>query len=123
MEDLIALERIQWLKNGDDADDLKGFELDAQGCLRKKGRIFVPNVAGLRHEVMSNCHSSRYTIHPSGSKMYMDMKRLYYWEGMKRDIGEYVKKCITCQLVKCEYQKPSGLLRPLEIPLWKWDQV
>jgi len=55
--------------------------------------------------------------------MYADMRRLYYWEGMKRDMASYVSNCMTCQRAKAEHQRPSGLLQPLEIPLWKWDQI
>ena len=42
---------------------------------------------------------------------------------MKVDIAEWVSKCLTCQKVKAEHQKPSGLLQPLEIPEWKWEQI
>lgn len=55
--------------------------------------------------------------------MYADMKRLYYWDGMKRDITNFVKHCVTCQLIKAEHQRPGGLLQPLDIPVWKWDQI
>ena len=42
---------------------------------------------------------------------------------MKRDIAEYVALCDTCQRVKDEYQRPSGLLQPLKVPEWKWYEV
>ena len=42
---------------------------------------------------------------------------------MKKDIYEYVAKCLTCQQVKDEHQVPSGLLNPLPIPHWKWDNI
>ena len=42
---------------------------------------------------------------------------------MKKDAVEYVTKCLTCQQVKAEYQKPGGLLQPLNIPEWKWEEV
>ena len=42
---------------------------------------------------------------------------------MKKDISEYVSKCLTCQQVKAEHQVPSGLLNPLPIPQWKWDNI
>ena len=28
-----------------------------------------------------------------------------------------------CQQVKIEHQRPTGLLEPLEIPQWKWEQI
>jgi hypothetical protein len=42
---------------------------------------------------------------------------------MKTEIAEFVARCIVCQQVKIEHQKPAGLLQPLEIPEWKWEQI
>ena len=42
---------------------------------------------------------------------------------MKRDVTEYVYKCLTCQQVKAEHQVPIGLLNPLLVPQWKWDNI
>lgn len=42
---------------------------------------------------------------------------------MKRDIAEYVSKCLVCQQVKAEHQRPAGLLKPLDIPIWKWEHI
>ena len=42
---------------------------------------------------------------------------------MKKDISEFVTKCLVCQRVKVEHQVPSGLLQPIRIPEWKWDQI
>ena len=101
----------------------KDFEVDREGWLRKRGQLVVLDIDGLRDEVLRECHHSKLTIHPGGNKMYQDMKRIFYWEGMKRDIGEFISKCMNCQLVKAEQKKPSGLLQPLEIPTWKWEQI
>ena len=53
-------------------------------------------------EVLAESHRSRMTIHPGGDKMYRDMKRIFYWPGMKRKVAEYVPGCLTCQRVKVE---------------------
>ena len=42
---------------------------------------------------------------------------------MKRDVSEFVPKCLVCQRVKAEHQVASGLLQPIRIPEWKWDQI
>jgi hypothetical protein len=55
--------------------------------------------------------------------MYKDLKTRYWWYGMKRDIAEYVSLCDTCQRVKAEHQRPVGLLQPLKIPEWKWEEI
>jgi hypothetical protein len=68
-------------------------------------------------------HQSKYTIHPGNTKMYQDLKKKFWWSGMKRSVAEYVARCPSCQLVKAEHQRPAGQLQPLEVPMWKWDQV
>ena len=42
---------------------------------------------------------------------------------MKRDVSEFVTKCMVCQKVKVVHQVPLGLLQPIRIPEWKWDRI
>jgi hypothetical protein len=42
---------------------------------------------------------------------------------MKREITEYVVVCDSCKRIKVEHQRPAGLLQPLQIPQWKWDEI
>jgi hypothetical protein len=42
---------------------------------------------------------------------------------LKRDVAEYVALCDTCQRVKAKHQRPAGLLQPMQIPKWKWEEV
>ncbi|GJZ18489.1 putative reverse transcriptase domain-containing protein [Tanacetum coccineum] len=48
---------------------------------------------------------------------------LYWWPGMKKDIAEYLSKCLTCLKVKAEHQRSSGLLQQPEIFIWKWEGI
>ncbi|KAL5538035.1 hypothetical protein UlMin_044852 [Ulmus minor] len=42
---------------------------------------------------------------------------------MKEDVANYVAKCLVCQKIKAEHQRPAGVLQPIEIPEWKWEQI
>ena len=42
---------------------------------------------------------------------------------MKVDIANYVASCGVCQQVKAEHKRPAGLLQPLEVPQWPWDDI
>ena len=42
---------------------------------------------------------------------------------MKREVADFVARCLVCQQVKAEHQKPSGKLQSLDIPEWKWDKI
>ncbi|KAI5350782.1 hypothetical protein L3X38_003673 [Prunus dulcis] len=55
--------------------------------------------------------------------MYHTLREHYWWPFMKKEIAEFVRRCLICQKVKAERQKPSGLLQPLPIPEWKWEQI
>nr|GFB43830.1 putative reverse transcriptase domain-containing protein [Tanacetum cinerariifolium] len=86
-------------------------------------RVWIPSVGGTRKLIMDEAHTSRYSVHPGADKMYYDLRDLYWWPGMKRDIAEYVSKCLTCSKIKAEHQKPSVLLQQPEIPEWKWEKI
>jgi hypothetical protein len=42
---------------------------------------------------------------------------------MKREIVEHVAICDSCKRIKVEHQRLAGLLQPLQIPQWKWDEI
>ncbi|XP_072052093.1 uncharacterized protein [Arachis hypogaea] len=99
------------------------FTKDDDGLWRYKGRICIPDVGSLRQNLLSEAHNSGFSIHPGSTKMYYDLKKMFWWPGMKGDVATVVSKCLTCQKVKIEHQKPSGMLQPLEIPQWKWEGI
>nr|KYP63374.1 Retrotransposable element Tf2 [Cajanus cajan] len=86
------------------------FELGRDGILRFKGKICLPHDSELKKAVLDEGHKSRLSIHPGMTKMYQDLKKTFWWFGMKRDIVVYVAVCLTCQNAKVEHQKPGGLL-------------
>ncbi|GJQ91651.1 retrotransposon protein, putative, ty3-gypsy subclass [Tanacetum coccineum] len=99
------------------------FSVDDDSVVWFEDRLCVPNDQALREKVMTEAHSSPFTIHPGSTKMYRDLKQYFWWNGMKQDVATFVSKCMTCQQVKIEHQRASGLLQPLEIPVWKWDEI
>ncbi|WVZ97805.1 hypothetical protein U9M48_043317 [Paspalum notatum var. saurae] len=82
-----------------------------------------PDVDGIKKLKLSEAHDTAYSIHPGSTKMYHDLKERLWWYGMKRAVAEYVAVCDTCQRVKAEHQRPAGLLQPLKIPEWKWEEI
>ncbi|GJU73898.1 retrotransposon protein, putative, ty3-gypsy subclass [Tanacetum coccineum] len=101
-------------------DQQTEFRVDDDGILWQGTKLCVPEDPTLREALMTEAHSSPFSIHPGSTKMYHDLKQHFWWSGMKRD---FVSKCLTCQQVKIEHQRASGLLQPLEIPVWKWDEI
>ncbi|GJW23697.1 putative nucleotidyltransferase, ribonuclease H [Tanacetum coccineum] len=104
-------------------DQQTEFRIDDDGILWQGTKLCVPEDPTLREALMTEAHSSPFSIHPGSTKMYHDLKQHFWWSGMKRDVATFVSKCLTCQQVKIEHQRASGLLQPLEIPVWKWDEI
>ncbi|KAG8481693.1 hypothetical protein CXB51_026582 [Gossypium anomalum] len=100
--------------------DIAGnFSIDEHDCLRFHNRIYVPNISKLKELILRETHDSPFALHPGGIKMYRDLRELYWWPGMKRDIVEFVAKCLTCQRVKADHQVPTSLVQPINILEWK----
>ncbi|GKA69941.1 putative reverse transcriptase domain-containing protein [Tanacetum coccineum] len=93
------------------------------GSLYYMDRIWVPLVGGVRTKIMDEAHKTRYSVHLEADKMYYDLRDMYWWPSMKKEIAIYVSKCLTCAKVKAEHQRPSGLLQQPEIPEWKWENI
>ncbi|GJU80201.1 putative reverse transcriptase domain-containing protein [Tanacetum coccineum] len=77
------------------------------GSLHYMDHIWVPLVGGVRTKIMDEAHKTRYSVHPGADKMYYDLRDMYWWPGMKKEIAIYVSKCLTCAKVKAEHQRPS----------------
>ncbi|KAA0035938.1 pol protein [Cucumis melo var. makuwa] len=99
------------------------FSLSSDGGLLFESRLCVPSDSAIKTELLTEAHSSPFSMHPGSTKMYQDLKRVYWWRNMKREVAEFVSKCLVCQQVKAPRQKPAGLLQPLSIPEWKWENV
>jgi hypothetical protein len=77
----------------------------------------------LKRFILDELHKIPYTGHPGYQKMITTTKKLFYWSRMKKDIDDYLAKCLECQQVKVEHRHPTGLLQPLPIPEWKWETI
>jgi hypothetical protein len=83
----------------------------------------VPSDEAIQEEILSEGHDSKYGIHPGSMKMYANMKKLFWWKDMKRDIAGHVARCDTCNRIKAKHQRLAGLLKPLDVSVWKWESV
>nr|GEU91609.1 reverse transcriptase domain-containing protein [Tanacetum cinerariifolium] len=99
------------------------FEIRSNGIRYHDKRTWLPLHGGLRKLITHESHKSKYSIHLGSTKMYQDLRKLYWWPNMKADIATYVSQCLTCAKVKAKHLKPSGLLHQPEILEWKWENV
>jgi hypothetical protein len=115
--------KIQEIKEQIKEDKAPGFSIDDQGTLWYKKHICVLEIKEIRELILHEAYDSAYSIHPGSTKMYHELKGRYWWYGMNRAIAEYGALCANCQRVKAERQRPAGLLQPLKIPEWKWEEI
>ncbi|TYK11149.1 ty3-gypsy retrotransposon protein [Cucumis melo var. makuwa] len=99
------------------------FSISSDGGILFERHLCVPSDGAVKTELLSKAHSSPFSMHLGSTKMYQDLKRVYWWRDMKREVAEFVSKCLVCQQVKAPRQKPVGLLQPLSVPEWKWENV
>lgn len=99
------------------------FVRNSRDLLTRYSRIWVPFIGETRQILMDESRKSKFSIHPCATKMYRDLREGYWWPVMKRGVVSYVEKCLTCQKVKSEHQKPHGKLQQLEILVWKWEHI
>ncbi|KAA0046570.1 pol protein [Cucumis melo var. makuwa] len=92
------------------------FSISSDDGLMFEGRLCVPEDSAVKTELLTEAHSSPFTMHPGSTKMYQDLRSVYWWRGMKRDVADFVSRCLVCQQVKAPRQHPAGLLQPLSVP-------
>ena len=88
-------------------DARAGWMIHADSSLHYFGRLFIP--VACRDVILREFHCSPLAVHPGGMKMYHDLRRRFWWPGMKKDVALFVSRCLTCQQVKAEHQRPAGL--------------
>ena len=99
------------------------YDLVGDGFFRYQGILCVPDVEYLRNRILEEAHGSRYSIHPGATKIYHDLREIYWRDGLKRDIQEFVLKCPRCQQVKAENLEPGGLIKIMDVPTWKRQAI
>ncbi|XP_059295585.1 uncharacterized protein LOC132048921 [Lycium ferocissimum] len=83
--------------------------IDKEEVLRIKGRVCMPRVGDLIKTILAEAYNLRYSIHPSATKMYRDLRQHYWWARMKRDIVEFIAQCLNCQQVTYNAEKLAKL--------------
>ena len=68
-----------------------GWTVNGDGSLLSRGLVVVPQLTDLREEILREFHCSRFSMHPGGTEMYQDLCHQYYWSGMKRHVGDFVR--------------------------------
>jgi hypothetical protein len=121
--DLLYRDLVAKLQQRERPHKKESYTLEADGLLLYKDRVYIPNVQELKLVILKEMHNMTYAGHPGYQKTVATVKTNYFWPSMKRDIVEYITRCMEWQKVKAEHRHPTGLLQPLPIPEWKCEVV
>jgi hypothetical protein len=85
--------------------------------------MYIPENGDIRSIILKEAHRELYCAHPSVKKLYTDMRKLFFWVGMKHDVVHFIVKCLECQQVKADHHHSAGLLQPHDVPMSKWEFI
>jgi hypothetical protein len=88
-----------------------------------KNRIYVPSSRELRNLVLKEMHDVPYAGHLGYQKTITVVRIQFFWPGMKKDVVDYIARCMECHKVKAEHRHTTCLLQPLPIPEKKWEVI
>ena len=73
----------------------------------------------MRQRIFAKVHELCYVVHPDYTKIYHDLREIYWWNGIKKDMANFMAKCMVCHKVKVEHMRLGGLYQGIELPEWK----
>ena len=91
-----VLEMIKWraeIEGGGKPE----FKIRDDGVIVKGSRMCVPEIGDLKREIKEEAHFLAYVMHPGSTKMYHTLREHYWWKGMKKEITDFVSRCLTFQ--------------------------
>ena len=101
------------------------FALTPQGLLVQEddGQQKLVVLTSMQQKVMALCHDEPTKGHPGVYRTTELVKQRYWWNGMGKDIENYVKSSPVCQVMKFDHRKKVGPPQPIPIPTRKWEQI
>jgi hypothetical protein len=102
---------------------IEEYKLDNDEIFMYMGRIYVPNSQELKNQILREMHNVPYVGHPRYEKTIAAVKSQYYWPGMKKEVVDFICRCLECKNLKAEHRHPTSFLHLLPIPEWKWEVV
>lgn len=102
---------IEKLEAGEVQD---GYTHSADGGLQFCSRLCVPSERDLEGAVARLALPCILEVQRSRSQKAVLVER-------DVDVAKFVSKCLTCQQVKAEHQRPAGMVQPLPVAEYKWE--
>ena len=103
-------EKIAAIVNQNRVGKENEFTAKEDGFLYYRDQVCVPNDDELKKSILEESHRGSFAMHPGSTKMYQDLKTSYWWSRIKRDVSEFMIKCMVCQKGKAETSSSFGIV-------------
>jgi hypothetical protein len=123
--DAFAQEKMKTLQanHPSSAGETKGWHIDAEGLLRKQGKIFIPGASALRTEILQRSHDDPLAGHFGFERTTQLIRKSFFWATLEKDVKEYIASCDICQRTKTKRHRPYGELASLPVPEGPWQEI
>jgi hypothetical protein len=85
---------MSYINQGPTGVKYEGYQMLDEDMLTNKNRFHVPSCDELKRFIMYELHKRPYTSHIGYQKMIMTTRRQFYWHGLKKEIVDYLAKCL-----------------------------
>jgi len=99
----------------------KGIIEMKDGCVYRKGILWIPNDKDLIPQILESEHDTKVAGHMWQDKMIELIRRNFWWPQMNKQITDFIRSCLQCQENKAARHQPYGLLTPMELPHAPWQ--
>ena len=86
------------------------------GVMYKERKVYVPKDDKLRAEIIRLHHNTPVEGHRGQWKMVELVTQNFWWQGITKEVKQYIEGCNTCQRNKNYTEQPAGKLMPNLIP-------
>ncbi|KAA0046759.1 pol protein [Cucumis melo var. makuwa] len=87
LNDPYLVEKRRLVEAGQDEE----FSIASDDGLMFKRHLCVPSDGVVNTKILTEAHSSPFSMHPGSTKMYQDLKRVYWWRNMKRKVADFIR--------------------------------
>ena len=124
MDDLQAAYEDDYLVSQDSTRAAHKRQLELRDGLYYSAKglgLYLPEA--LRERMMRECHDTPLAGHFGMDEPTEQVRRCFWWPRLSASVAAFVQGCHTCQTTKASNQRTAGLLQPLPVPDYPFQQI
>ena len=81
-----------------------------------KYMVYLVLESKIKEKIMRATHGTPLAGYPGYFKTYREIRERFSWKGLRDDVLQHVRECMTCQQKNLKHTHPTGLMQSLPIP-------